>query len=171
MNITRRRGTAIFVAAIVCVCQKTARSAQLTAVADSIVIFKSAHSLSLMSGKSVLKTYRVAIGRGSAGAKQVAGDNRTPEGKYIIDEKKTSTKFHKALHLSYPNPDDRAKASKLGKSPGGDIEIHGLPTMFAWIGTTQHVLDWTAGCIALSDNEIDEVWTMVSVGTPVRIDP
>jgi murein L,D-transpeptidase YafK len=124
-----------------------------------------------MSGKTVLKTYHVALGRGSSGAKQVAGDNRTPEGKYIIDEKKTSTKFHKALHLSYPNAVDRAKASKLGDSPGGDIEIHGLPTTFAWIGTTQHVLDWTAGCIALSNDEMDEVWKMVSVGTSVEIDP
>jgi murein L,D-transpeptidase YafK len=75
------------------------------------------------------------------------------------------------LHLSYPNADDRARAEKLGKSPGGDIEIHGLPSTFAWVGTTQHRLDWTAGCIALSNDEIDEVWKMVSVGTPVEIDP
>jgi murein L,D-transpeptidase YafK len=171
MNITRRRVAAIFLAATICASQKATFSAQSTAVADSIVISKSAHTLSLMSGKTVLKTYHVALGRGSAGAKQVAGDNRTPEGKYVIDEKKTSTKFHKALHLSYPNADDRAKASKLGKPPGGDIEIHGLPTTFAWVGTTQHVLDWTAGCIALSNDEIDEVWKMTSVGTPVEIDP
>lgn len=124
-----------------------------------------------MSGKAVLKTYHVALGRGSSGAKQFEGDNRTPEGKYVIDEKKTLTKFHKALHLSYPNADDRARASKLGKSPGGDIEIHGLPTTFAWLGTTQHIVDWTAGCIALSNDKIDEVWKLVSVGTPVEIDP
>jgi murein L,D-transpeptidase YafK len=140
-------------------------------VADSIVISKSAHTLSLLSAKSVLKTYRVALGRGSAGAKQVDGDNRTPEGKYIIDEMKTSSKFHKALHLSYPNADDRARALKLGKSPGGDIEIHGLPTAFAWVGTTQHMVDWSAGCIALSNDEIDEVWKMVSIGTLVEINP
>jgi murein L,D-transpeptidase YafK len=171
MNITRRRGAAILLTATICVNQKTAVSAPLTAMADSIVISKSAHSLSLMSGKTVLKTYHVALGRGSSGAKQVAGDNRTPEGKYTIDEKKTASQFHKALHLSYPNADDRARAAKLGKSPGGHIEIHGLPTMFAWIGTTQHVMDWTAGCIALSNDEIDEVWKMVSVGTPVEITP
>jgi murein L,D-transpeptidase YafK len=104
-----------------------------------------------------LKTYQIALGRGSAGIKQVAGDNRTPEGKYIIDEKKIATKFHKALHISYPNSDDRARAAKLGKSPGGDIEIHGLPTGLAWLGSLQHVIDWTAGCIALSNDEIDEV--------------
>ena len=144
---------------------------QAKVVADSIVVSKSAHTLSLMSGKTVLKTYQVALGRGSAKAKQVEGDNRTPEGKYIVDEKKTSTSFHKPLHLSYPNADDRARAEKLGKSPGGDIEIHGLPTTFAWVGTMQHRLDWTAGCIALSNDEIDEVWKMVSVGTAVEIDP
>ena len=124
-----------------------------------------------MSGNTVLKTYHVALGRGSAGAKQVVGDNRTPEGKYIIDEKKASTKFHKALHISYPNPEDKARALKLGKSPGGDIEIHGLPTALAWVASAQHVVDWTAGCIALSNTEIDELWKMVSVGTPVEIDP
>jgi murein L,D-transpeptidase YafK len=145
--------------------------AQTKVVADSIVISKSAHTLSLMSGKTVLKTYQVALGRGSSGTKQFEGDNRTPEGKYVVDEKKTSTKFHKALHLSYPNADDRAKALKLGKSPGGDIEIHGLPTTFAWLGTKQHIIDWTAGCIALSNDEIDEVWKLASVGTPVEIDP
>ena len=124
-----------------------------------------------MSGKTVLKTYHVSLGRGPAGAKQVVGDNKTPEGKYIIDEKKTSTKFHRALHISYPNAGDRARALKLGKSPGGDIEIHGLPATFAWLGTAQHTLDWTTGCIALTNDEIDELWKMVSVGTPVEIDP
>ncbi len=171
MNITRRRRDIIFLAATLCVGQKTPISAQSKAVADSIVISKSAHTLSLKSGNTVLKTYQVALGRGSAGAKQFAGDNRTPEGKYIIDEKKASSSFHKALHLSYPNAEDRARAVKLGKSPGGDVEIHGLPVSFAWVGTTQHVIDWTAGCIALSNSEIDELWRMVTVGTPVEIDP
>lgn len=119
----------------------------------------------------MLKTYQVALGRGSAGAKQFAGDNRTPEGKYIIDKKKASSSFHKALHLSYPNEEDKARAAKLGKSPGGDIEIHGLPVTFAWVGKTQRVIDWTAGCIALTNSEIDELWKMVSVGTLVEIDP
>jgi murein L,D-transpeptidase YafK len=172
MNITRRRGTiAAFIAAILCAGHKNTISAQPNVAVDSLVISKSAHTLCLMSGKTVLKTYHVALGRGSAGAKQVAWDNRTPEGKYIIDEKKSSSSFHKALHISYPSAEDRARAVKLGKSPGGDIEIHGLPTTFAWLGTTQHFVDWTAGCIALSNDEIDEVWEMVSVGTPVEIAP
>jgi murein L,D-transpeptidase YafK len=171
MNITRRRGTIALLTATLFGGRALISQAQTKAVADSIVISKSTHTLSLMSGKTVLKTYHVAFGRGSSGAKQFEGDNRTPEGKYVIDEKKTSTKFHKAFHLSYPNADDRAKALKLGKSPGGDIEIHGLPATFAWLGTTQHIVDWTAGCIALSNDEIDEVWKLAFVGTPVEIDP
>ena len=170
MNITRRpRSNALFIA-ILCGGAITSY-AQTTVVADSIIVSKSAHTLSLMSGKTVLKRYHVAIGRGSVGAKEFAGDNRTPEGKFVIDGKKTDTKFHKALHISYPNPEDRARALKLGKSPGGDIEIHGVPASFAWLGTAQHALDWTAGCIALSNEEVDEVWKMVSVGTPVEINP
>jgi murein L,D-transpeptidase YafK len=133
MNISRRRGTILSLMAILFGGLTTTSHAQTKVVADSIVISKSVHTLSLMSGKTVLKTYHVALGRGSVGAKQVAGDNRTPEGKYVIDEKKTATKFHKALHISYPNTEDRARAVKLGKAPGGDIEIHGLPTTFAWL--------------------------------------
>jgi murein L,D-transpeptidase YafK len=170
MNITRRRGAIALLTSVLSGLTMAAHG-QTKVVADAIVISKSAHTLSLMSGKTVLKTYHVALGRGSTGAKQIAGDNRTPEGKYVIDEKTTSTKFHKALHISYPNAEDRARALKLGKSPGGDIEIHGLPATFAWVGSTQHAIDWTAGCIGLSNDEIDEVWKMVSVGTPVEIDP
>jgi murein L,D-transpeptidase YafK len=171
MTITRRRSIIALLTASLFGGLTMISQTQTKVVADSIVVSKSGHTLSLMSGKTVLKTYHVALGRRSTKAKQVAGDNRTPEGKYIVDEKKTSTSFHKALHLSYPNADDRARAEKLDKSPGGDIEIHGLPTTFAWVGTMQHTLDWTAGCIALSNDEIDEVWKMVSVGTPVEIDP
>jgi murein L,D-transpeptidase YafK len=168
MNITRRR--IVFLTAALCTIPRLSAYAQ-SDVADTIIISKSAHTLTLMSGKTVQNSYRVALGRGSSGAKQVTGDNRTPEGRYVIDEKKSVTRFHKALHISYPNADDRARAVKLGKPPGGDIEIHGLPTGFGWLGSTQHAVDWTAGCIALSNDEIDEVWKMVSVGTPVEIDP
>jgi murein L,D-transpeptidase YafK len=171
MNITRRRESAHLLTALLFVGLIWTLDAKAAIVADSIVISKSAHTLSLKSGKTVLKTYHVALGRGSGGAKQFAADNRTPEGKYIIDEKKSFTKFHKALHISYPNGDDRARAAKLGQPAGGDIEIHGLPATFAWLGSLQHAMDWTAGCIALSNDEIDEVWKMVSVGTPVEIDP
>ena len=171
MNITRFSGRIVFFGVTLYASQLNLSSAKTTGTADSIIISKSAHTLSLMSGKTVLKTYRVAIGRGSGGRKQFAGDNRTPEDKYIIDEKNSASKFHKALHISYPNTEDKARASNLGRSPGGDIEIHGLPTAFAWVGPAQHALDWTAGCIALTNEEIDELWKMVAVGTPVEIDP
>jgi murein L,D-transpeptidase YafK len=168
MNVTSRAGIIAFLAVLSTRLPVTS-SAQSKVMADSIVISKSAHTLSLFSGENVLKTYSVAIGRGSAGPKQVAGDNRTPEGRYIIDQKKTATRFHKALHISYPNATDRASAAKLGKPPGGDIEIHGLPDGLGWLGSAQHLVDWTAGCIALSNSQVDEVWNIVSVGTPVEI--
>ena len=171
MNITRFSGRIVFFGVTLYASHLNLSFAKTTGTADSIIISKSAHTLSLMSGKTVLKTYRVAIGRGSGGRKQFAGDNRTPEGKYIIDEKNSASKFHKALHISYPNTEDKARASNLGRSPGGDIEIHGLPTAFAWVGPAQHVLDWTSGCIALTNEEIDELWKLVAVGTPVEIDP
>jgi len=171
MNITRLTGSTVFFVITLCGAHIPPLFAETQITADSIIISKSAHTLSLLSGKTVLKTYHVAIGRGSTGAKQFAGDNRTPEGRYVIDVKNSASKFHKALHISYPNAEDKARALKLGKSTGGDIEIHGLPTTFAWLGITQHAIDWTTGCIALSNDEIDEVWKMVSVGTPVEIDP
>ena len=171
MNITRLGGRIVIFGVTFYASQQNLSPAKTPGIADSIIVSKSAHTLSLMSGKTVLKTYRVAIGRGSGGRKQFAGDNRTPEGKYIIDEKNSASKFHKALHISYPNTEDKARASNLGRSPGGDIEIHGLPTAFAWVGPAQHALDWTAGCIALTNEEIDELWKMVAVGTPVEIDP
>jgi murein L,D-transpeptidase YafK len=171
MNITRLSGRIVFFGVTLYTNQMNLSSAKTTGIADSIIISKSAHTLSLMSGKTVLKTSRVAIGRGSVGRKQFAGDNRTPEGRYIIDEKNSASKFHKALHISYPNAEDKARVINLGRSPGGDIEIHGLPTDFAWVGPAQHALDWTAGRIALTNEEIDELWNMVAVGTAVEIDP
>jgi murein L,D-transpeptidase YafK len=165
MNITRLGGRIVIFDVTLYASQQNLSPAKTPGIADSIIVSKSAHTLSLMSGKTVLKTYHVAIGRGSAGTK------RTPEGKYIIDEKNSASKFHKALHISYPNAEDKARALNLRRSPGGDIEIHGLPTAFAWVGPAQHVLDWTSGCIALTNEEIDELWKLVAVGTPVEIDP
>ena len=139
--------------------------------ADRIVVHKKARTMELMRSSQVIKTYKIALGGEPVGPKTRQGDHRTPEGLYVIDSRNVHSQFHRSLHISYPNADDRARSLKLGKSPGGDIEIHGLPSGFAWIGTTQHALDWTAGCIALSNDEIDEVWKMVSVGTTVEIDP
>lgn len=101
--------------------------------------------------------------------KQHAGDHQTPEGLYIIDAKKSQSRFHLALHISYPNADDIRRAAKAHVSPGGDVEIHGLQNGLGWIGSIEHWVDWTDGCIALPDVEMDEVWRAVPVGTPIEI--
>jgi murein L,D-transpeptidase YafK len=138
--------------------------------ADRIVVIKSAHTMELLNHGQVLKTYKVALGD-PHGSKTQAGDKKTPEGVYAIDAKNPNSLFHRALHLSYPNAADRARARKLGVSPGGDIEIHGLPKQYAWLGAAHRQIDWTTGCIAVTNPEIDEIWNYVSVGTAVEIRP
>jgi murein L,D-transpeptidase YafK len=138
--------------------------------ADRILILKSTHTLELLSHGQVLKTYKIALGD-PHGTKVQAGDKKTPEGVYSVDAKNPHSLFHRALHLSYPNAADRERARRLGVSPGGDIEIHGLPAQYAWLGRMQSATDWTTGCIAVSNPEIDEIWDRVAVGTPVEIRP
>jgi murein L,D-transpeptidase YafK len=139
--------------------------------ADRIVIVKSAQTLTLMSGGQVLKSYKVALGGDPVGPKVKVGDKKTPEGEYVIDSKNAKSRFHLALHISYPNTADRARARKLGVSPGGGVEIHGLESKYAWVGSLHRQVNWTAGCIAVTNPEIDEIWPLVPVGTPVEIRP
>lgn len=139
--------------------------------ADSILILKKDHVLELLKDGKVIRIYKVALGRGGLAPKEREGDKRTPEGHYIIDSRNADSRFYKALHVSYPSADDRARAAKLGVPPGGAIMIHGLPNGLAWIGSAHRLYDWTQGCIALTDSEMDEVWNLVPVGTPVEIRP
>ena len=142
-----------------------------TPKADRIVVMKSARTLTLMSDGKTLKTYKVALGAQPIGAKERQGDHKTPEGNYIIDAKVEHSRFHRALHISYPNQADRDRARKLGVSPGGAVEIHGLGDKFGWIGARHRAYDWTDGCIAVTNAEIEEIWRLVPVGTRVEILP
>jgi murein L,D-transpeptidase YafK len=139
--------------------------------ADSVLILKKDHVLELLAGGKMIRTYKVALGRGGLAPKERQGDARTPEGHYIIDAKYAASQYHKALHVSYPNVEDRQRAAKLGVSPGGAIMIHGLPNGMGWVGAAHRLYDWTLGCIAVTDDEIDEIWKLVPVGTPVEIRP
>jgi murein L,D-transpeptidase YafK len=139
--------------------------------ADHLVIVKSTRTLTLLNHGQVLKTYKVALGGDPVGPKAKAGDKKTPEGEYVIDSKNAKSRFHLALHISYPNIDDRERARKLGVSPGGGVEIHGLESKYAWVGSLHRQVNWTAGCIAVTNPEIDEIWPLVPVGTPVEIKP
>ena len=127
--------------------------------------------MTLESNGRVLKTYKVALGGQPVGAKERQGDHKTPEGEYIIDAKNEHSQFYMALHLSYPNAADRARARSLGAAPGGDVEIHGLGKQYGWIGARHRLVDWTDGCIAVTNEEIQEIFGMASVGTRVEIKP
>ena len=139
--------------------------------ADHILVEKSAHRLTLLAGDRVLKRYAVALGHGGLAPKTREGDDRTPEGSYRIDGRNPLSHYHLALHISYPEPRDVQAAAFRGEPPGGDIMIHGLPNGFGGIGSRHRVVDWTAGCIAVTDAEIEEIWHAVPDGTPVEIRP
>jgi murein L,D-transpeptidase YafK len=142
-----------------------------SAKADSILVLKKDHLMELIAGGKVIRTYHVALGRGGLAPKRQEGDGRTPEGHYIVDAKNAASHYHKALHVSYPSTEDRNRAAKAGVSPGGAIMIHGLPNGMGWLSASHRLYDWTLGCIAVTDAEIDEIWNLVPVGTPVEIRP
>jgi murein L,D-transpeptidase YafK len=141
------------------------------AVADRVLVEKSARRLTLMRNGDALKTYRVALGRAPIGPKECEGDQRTPEGIYSIDFHKPDSDYHLALHISYPEQRDIDRASAQGLSAGSDIMIHGLPNGRGWIGRFHRRSDWTAGCVAVADFEIEEIYRAVPDGTPVELRP
>jgi murein L,D-transpeptidase YafK len=141
------------------------------AVADRVLVEKSARRLTLLRNGNPLKTYRVALGRGPVGAKEYEGDHRTPEGTYTIDFHKPDSDYHMALHVSYPEQHDIDRAAVQGLSAGSDIMIHGLPNGRGWIGRFHRRNDWTAGCVAVTDFEIEEIYRAVPDGTPIDLRP
>ena len=139
--------------------------------ADSILILKKDHVLELLAGGKAIRTYKVALGSGGLARKDRQGDGRTPEGHYVIDSRNEHSAYHRSLHVSYPNAEDRKRSAKLGVQPGGDIMIHGLPNGKGFIGSAHRMYDWTLGCVAVTDEEIEEIWKLAPVGTPVEIRP
>ena len=157
--------------AVICVASPaTSQTTQQTHV-DRIVIVKSSRTMTLEGGGQPIKTYKVALGSQPVGAKQQEGDHKTPEGEYFVDAKIEHSQFDVALHLSYPSPEDRARARKQGVSPGGNVEIHGLGKKYGWIGARHRLSDWTDGCIAVTNEEIEDIFRIVPVGTRVEIRP
>ncbi|WP_284163886.1 L,D-transpeptidase family protein [Frigidibacter sp. SD6-1] len=132
----------------------------------AIVVHKADRRMYLLHGNEVLKSYEIALGGNPVGDKQFEGDLKTPEGTYFIDRRNPKSSYHLSLGISYPNNADRAEAAALGKKPGGDIFIHGRAGKNRGFGP-----DWTAGCIAVKDREIEEIYAMVRVGTPIFIKP
>jgi tetratricopeptide (TPR) repeat protein len=138
---------------------------------DKILIEKKERRLMLISKGEVLKTYKIALGGNPVGPKERQGDNKTPEGTYVIDAKSRNSQYHQSLHISYPNERDKKRAKELGVSPGGDIMIHGIKAGFSWVGDLHADIDWTKGCIAVTDEEIEEIYKLAPVNTVVEIRP
>ena len=138
---------------------------------DRILIEKSTRRLMLISRGEVLKSYKIALGGNPIGPKERQGDNKTPEGTYVIDARNRDSRFHLSLHVSYPNERDKKRAKELGVSPGGDIMIHGIKNGFSGVGDAHAGVDWTKGCIAVTDQEIEEIDKLAPNGTIVEIRP
>lgn len=138
---------------------------------ERVVVRKGTRVLELVTRDRVVAEYRVALGREPVGPKRREGDRRTPEGRYVIDYHKPDSSFHLALHVSYPGPEDVARAAAAGEAPGGLIMVHGLHPAFAWLGRLHRFRDWTNGCVAVSNAEIAQIYDAVADGTPIELLP
>jgi len=139
--------------------------------ADRVVVLKKERTLQLFNQGKMIKTYNVALGGDPVGPKRRQGDHKTPEGNYVLDSRNPRSQFYKSIHISYPNADDRAAARLKGVSPGGDVFVQGLPKGYGWVGASHRLKDWTDGCVAVTNQEIDEIWQAVPDGTPIEIRP
>lgn len=139
--------------------------------ADRMVVTKSARTLTLEREGQPIRTYPIALGGQPAGHKQREGDERTPEGTYAIDARNPDSDFHLSLRISYPNDEDKKRAATIGVDPGGQIMIHGIGEAVAGKRSLHPFFNWTNGCVAVTDEEMDEIWKLVDVGTPIEIKP
>lgn len=139
--------------------------------ADSVLVDKENRKMYLISDGEKYREYDISLGDNPTGHKQQEGDERTPEGNYTIDYRNPNSSYHLSLHITYPNAVDIESAKERGVSPGGDIFIHGLPNGLGWMPSRFEGIDWTDGCIAVTNKEIKEIWALVENGTPIEILP
>ena len=139
--------------------------------ADSILVEKGARRLTLLREGRVLVTYPVSLGFSPVGQKAREGDGRTPEGRYTIAYRNPRSVAHLSLKVSYPTPEQTVAAAAEGREPGGDIMIHGVFNGFSWVGPLHRLVDWTNGCVGVTNAEMAEIYARVDVGTPIEIRP
>ena len=145
---------------------------KLVGKADAIRVDKSERRLELLRKDKVIARYSIALGRSPVGGKERQGDMRTPEGRYTVDWRNPNSHYHLSLHISYPGKADKARAAKLGLDPGGDVMIHGQPNGYALPASlVLQQSDWTLGCIAVTNADMDAIWKAVPDGTPIEILP
>lgn len=138
---------------------------------ESLKLEKSRRLLSAHAGGKVVRVYLVALGENPVGPKEVKGDKRTPEGQYRIEDKNPNSSYYKNLGISYPEEKDLKRAGELGQEPGGDIKIHGLAPEYAFLGQAHRISDWTHGCVAVTNEEMEEIYKHTPVGVPILIVP
>jgi murein L,D-transpeptidase YafK len=172
MKMSRdRKSRLFFVCATAFLLVGVASLSAAEAKVDRVLVEKAKRKLTLFAGGKPLKVYSIALGTNPLGAKEEEGDGKTPEGIYKIDWRNPKSEYHLSLHVSYPNEADKARARKSGVSPGGDIMIHGLPSGMSALGASHRLADWTIGCVAVTNEEIEEIWKLVSDGTPIEFKP
>lgn len=141
------------------------------AVIDKLIVEKSERKMTAFSGNIAIKQYRIALSKQPKGHKEFEGDMKTPEGVYTIFDKNPNSSYYKNLGVSYPNEEDRAYAASIQKKPGGDIKIHGLRNGRGYIGRFHRWVDWTYGCIAVTNAEMEELYHAVKIGATIEIYP
>lgn len=156
---------------VLCLCGLSFAQTTAPLHADRVIVLKKERTLQLLSQGKVVKTYKVALGGDPVGPKTRQGDHKTPEGLYVLDSRNVHSQFYKSLHISYPSARDRLAAREKGVLPGGDVYVHGLPKGYGWVGASHRLKDWTDGCIAVTNEEINEIWAAVADGTPIEIRP
>ena len=139
--------------------------------AQKVLIVKSERKLYLLRAGRPYREYHIALGKKPVGPKEREHDQKTPEGNYTLDFKKPDSSYYRAIHINYPTPEQKARAQKRGINPGGAIMIHGQPNWWGWLSVIRQRFDWTAGCIAVSNGDMDEIWQAVDPGTPIEIRP
>jgi murein L,D-transpeptidase YafK len=164
-------GLAAMAAAVAVWANAPVRPLPMSTTADLLVVEKGRRQLIAYSHGEVLRTYTVALGAVPSGPKTRQGDGRTPEGRYVIDHHNPSSGFHRALHVAYPSAAESARARAGGNDPGGEIMVHGLKDGLGWVGRAHRFVDWTVGCIAVTNPEIEELYRIVPDGTPIEIRP
>lgn len=156
---------------VLCVLLALTSAAHAIEKAELVLVKKAEKKLFLISEGKPFREYRIALGPIPRGPKISAGDERTPEGDYVLDRKNEKSNFYKSIRISYPNDFDRERAHNLGFNPGGSIMIHGQPNVKQWPEDVAQTFNWTSGCIAVTDGQMDEIWEAVEAGTPIRIQP
>ena len=169
--VRRRAAISLLLSAIAFPVIGTRALAQALEEVNRIIVLKSERRLLLMRDDEVLKTFWIALGRRPVGQKVERGDGRTPEGLYRIVGRTKDSLFYRALELSYPNEADKERARRAGVNPGGDILIHAVPEDYEPKDAGVRMIDWTNGCIAVTNADMDEIWARVADGTPVDIRP